>query len=362
MSLAVGCLGPVIRLPEGTAYKIRLDDRSRTDVHRLQVGIGTDRQLSVKIAPWAGANAYSFQVNGIELLRQPASLDELGGFRYGIPLLYPTPGAVREGTFAFEGREYRFPVGLHGHHTHGLVNQVVWEVGELEVEEDGICLPLSLDVTRDHPLYERFPFEHSIRVKYRLSAEGLLIGVEIKNRDTRRLPFGFGILTNLRLLGERPESYISLPANRLLKRSPLNGLPTGELEDVIVGGPRDLRAPVSLGGLRLDSIYSGLLAGRPAGYEARDRGIRVSLEASELFSHAVVRSLPGEDFISLGYQTCADNAHNLYAAGHTDAAHLLILEPLGDPGSTFEGSVFIRVEVSPPAVPGNRQSLGDLGG
>ena len=353
-----GCVGPVTRLPERAAYRICLEERSGVLVHRLQMGIGGERELSVKVFPSAGANAFSFTVNGVELLRQPSSLDDLSGYRYGIPLLYPTHLLVEGGTFTFEGREYRFPTDARGHHTNGLVYEVPWEVGELEVEEKAIRLPLSLTVTRSHPLYKVFPFEHEIRVTHALSLEGLRIAVEIKNRGARRLPLGFGIRPCFRILGDRSETYVTVPARKRMEADRSSGRPSGELED-LSGSDQDLRGPSSLEKLDLDDVYWGMMPEQSAAWEARDRGIRVTLEASEVFTHVAAYTPQGEDYFCLANQTCSADAHNLYARGHAEAAHLLILEPMGAPGSKVKGSIFIRVDLADTA-PGSTGEKEDI--
>jgi aldose 1-epimerase len=71
----------------------------------------------------------------------------------------------------------------------------------------------------------------------------------------------------------------------------------------------------------------------------------VTLEASEIFKHMVVYTPSKRDFFCLENQTCSTDAHNLYEKGFTEEAHLLILEPVGSPGSVVEGSLFYRVEV-----------------
>jgi len=341
--VAVGCIGAVTRLADDQKYVVRVDDSTGWRIHELKTGVGTDRTLTVTVAPQAGGNAYSLTVNGEELLRQPPRISDLPGFVYGNPILYPTPNRVRDGKFAFGERQFQFSRNHNGNHLHGLVNTLPWVVGALEVEDEVIKLPLTLDISEGHPVYEDFPFDHKVEVTYSLSSEGLRIDAKVKNRDTRRLPFGFAIHPYFRILGERAETFIAVPARRHMEASQFSLLPTGELHQ-LDGSAKDLRSPVSLDKLDLDDVYWGMDPDRPAVYEARDRGVRVTLEASEIFSHMVVYTPRDQDYFCLENQTCSTDAHNLYSRGQSEAAHLLILEPVGSPGATAEGSVLFRIE------------------
>ena len=72
---------------------------TNAEVYQLRQG-----STVVKVAPFAGANAYSIQVDGVEYLRQPESMDKLPGAGYGNPVLYPTPNRVKDATFQFRGK------------------------------------------------------------------------------------------------------------------------------------------------------------------------------------------------------------------------------------------------------------------
>lgn len=342
-SLLSGCLGGAVRPPEGSGYRVRLDDATGWEVHEMWVGEGTPSERRVRICPAAGGNAFSLTAAGVELLRQPPSLDKLPGCGFGIPVLYPTPNRVRDGKFTFEGREFELPTNAGRHHIHGLVSRLEWEVGAMEVTEEGLCLPLSIEVKEGHPVYERFPLEHRVELRYTLSTRGLRVGVRIKNRDTRRLPFGFALHPYFRLLGARESTEILVPAAQRMENHRFELLPNGRLIDVD-GTKYDLRAPVSLAELDLDDVYRGMVPEKPAIWESLDGGVAMSLEATEIFTHMVVYTPKDRDFFCLENQTCSTDAHNLYAKGLTDEAHLLILEPVGSPGSEVEGSVLLRVE------------------
>ncbi|MBN1443974.1 MAG: aldose 1-epimerase, partial [Planctomycetes bacterium] len=338
-----GCLGGGRRLPDGAAYRKVLDDETGWTIHELAVGKDTGWELSARVVPEAGANLCSLRVNDVELLRAPEEIGRLRGIGYGIPILYPTPNRVRDGKFSFEERQFELPANAGGHHIHGLVHSEPWKAGTLAVEDDSLTLPVVLEIDEGHPVYAAFPFKHRVSLSYTLGPEGLRIAVAIENLDTRRIPIGFGLHPYFRVLGERSGTFVTVPARKHMENYRSTLLPTGKLLD-LDGTSRDLRSPVSLAELDLDDVFWGMQPDRPASYEARDRGLRVVLRASEIFTHMVVYTPRGKDYFCLENQTCSTDAHNLYAKGFTDAAHLLILEPVGSQGSSVEGSVLIEIE------------------
>ena len=338
-----GCAGTSTHMSDHLEHSVQVDPDTGWHIHQLHAGVGTKRTLSVAIAPEAGANAYSLTINGLELLRQPPSLKKLPGGPYGNPILYPTPNRVRDGRFTFEGRVFHFPINLGGHHIHGLVRSIPWTAGEPRIEDGQVLLPLSLEITQAHPIYKHFPYTHRIEIVYGLGKEGMRIEIKIENRDKRRLPFGLGFHPFFRILGERAETSIMVPARRHMDADE-SLLPSGKLRD-LDGVNEDLRRPVSLDNLALDDVYWGMDPKRPSRYEVADPAIRMILEASKLFTHMVVYTPPGQDFFCMENQTCSTDAHNLHAASEVEAAHLLILDPVGSPGATATGSLFYRIEL-----------------
>jgi aldose 1-epimerase len=159
----------------------------------------------------------------------------------------------------------------------------------------------------------------------------------VANPAPKRLPFGFAFHPWFQILGTRAATYLRVPAQKHMEAEGL--LPTGRLVD-LAGTPYDLREPVSLEVLKLDDVYWGLTPERVPGYEARDKGIKVSLGGSPEFTHMVVYTPPGKSFFCMENQTCSTDAHNLYAKGLEREAHLLIAEK----GKKVSGWVYVRVE------------------
>jgi aldose 1-epimerase len=350
MALVSGCFSTAERLPENASYTIVVDDATKWTLHELRVGKDSPYDLALRVAPEAGGNAYSIRWNREELLRQAPSVGDLRGVGYGIPILYPTPNRVADGKFTFDGQTFEFPRNAGGNHIHGLVNDIAWRAEPIEFGDESIRLPLVLEVRPGSPVWEHFPFEHSVRVVYSVGPDGVACDVEITNLGTRRVPIGFALHPYFRIIGERGNTWISVPAKRHMSASRTTLLPTGDLEP-LDQSRLDLRAPVSLAELELDDVYWGMTPDRPARFEARERGWKLTIEASEIFTHAVVYTPAGKDYFCIESQTCSTDAHNLWARGKADAAHLLVLEPKGGPGSVVKGRVLFRIEAIPTVVP-----------
>ncbi len=291
--------------------------------------------LSARVCPEAGANLFSLVLGETELLHAPSDLKALRGGGTGTPILYPTPNRVRNGRFAFEGREFKF--SDDGKTTiHGLVLKSPWKADAPRPDGDGVALRTWIDFEPGAPHHDRFPLKHRLAVDYRLSARAVRIGFTVENRDEKKLPFGFALHPYFRVLGPREQTFLRVPARSRMETTP-DLLPTGTLQP-LEGAPFDLRTPRPLSELALDDVFWGVKPEEAPGYEARDAGVRVDLPASEHFTHMVVYTPKGRPFFCMENQTCSTDAHNLHARGLAQEAHLLAVEP----GQSMSGWVDFR--------------------
>jgi aldose 1-epimerase len=313
------------------------DPESGWRVHTLSGGDATSRRsAAARIVPEAGSNLVSLVVDGEELLHVPPSIRQAPGVRFGAPILYPTPNRVRDARFTFDGRLFTFEPNDRSRFIHGLVHSAPWRAEPPVVTAEAAALRTVLDFDEAFPGFARFPIRHRIAVTFTLRADGLSIGFAVENHDRQRLPFGFALHPFFRIPGSRALTFVRVPAARHMEAEDL--LPTGRLEP-LDGSRFDLRGHTALDALDLDDVYCGLTPGDPAGYESRDRRLRVTLEATEVFTHAVVYTPPGRPFFCLESQTCSTDAHNLHARGLEAESHLIVLEP----GAAASGSVRMRV-------------------
>jgi aldose 1-epimerase len=281
------------------------------------------RDLEARLAPGWGGNLFSLRVGGRELLRQPPRLADLHGFWYGLALLHPSPNRVRGARFSFEGRAFTFPANDGTRFLHGFACEVPWQAGEVVDDGGSARVETWLDWDASQPRFAEFPIRHRLTVRWRLDGEGLRCGVSVENRDRARLPFGFGLHPWFVAPGDRSQTFLTVAAEAHMEARDL--LPTGRLEP-LEGSPFDLRRPRPLSELDLDDVYWGVRGSEPSGFEARDRGVAVSLTASPEFTHMAVYASPARDSFCMENQTCSTDAHNLHQRGLEREAHLLVAE------------------------------------
>jgi aldose 1-epimerase len=307
------------------------------DDHGFEVAVlrAAPGALEARIAPHAGANLFSLQVDGIELLVQPPSLDELAVSPAGTPVLFPMPNRVRDGVFEFEGRRFSFEPNNGPNYIHGLVRRRPWRCAPPEVDAAGASVELAIEWDPSQPDFERFPIGHRLTVRFRLEARRLRIDYRVDNHGPGRLPFGFGLHPWFRVPGAREDVRLEVPAAERMET--IDKLPTGRVLGVD-GTAFDLRRPASLAGLDLDDVYIGMSAA--PSFEWRDPGVRMTFGASAEFTHLVVFTPPERSLFCIENQTSSTDAHNLHARGLVRESHLQIVEE----GQVARGSVDWTIE------------------
>lgn len=333
-----GALSIASRMNPSFTATLHRDSQTGWRVATLQYDGGDPkRRLEARIAVEAGSNLYSLKVGGIELLVQPEEWGATPSLRFGFPVLFPTPNRVRDSQFIFEGLTYRFPANERTHFIHGLVHKLSWNAGATSADEKSAWLETDLEWTSNQAEFKLFPIEHRLSLRFTLDRRGVKMRFTVENRDPRRLPFGFAFHPWFKVLGNRSDTYLHVPAQKHMEAEGL--LPTGRLED-LAGTPYDLREPVSLARLQLDDVYWGLAPERIPSYEARKEGIEVRLGGSPEFTHMVVYTPVGKPYFCMENQTCSTDAHNLYAKGFQKESHLLIARP----GEKVSGWIYVEVE------------------
>jgi len=126
--------------------------------------------------------------------------------------------------------------------------------------------------------------------------------------------------------GPRREVYLSVPAGQHMELE--NLVPTGRLLQV-EGTSYDLRQPRSMAELTVDNVWFGMKTEQPAYIEYRQAGIRLTLKASEEFTHLVVYVQPENPFACVENLTSCPDAQNLYSRGFEEESHLLVVPPNG---------------------------------
>jgi len=292
----------------------------------------------IRIAPAAGFNVYSIEHCGRQLLKTPSELSEASGFMYGVPLLYPTPNRVRDAQFTFAGRTYQFEANNDANFLHGLVHNVPWTVTNTRVNDEEAAITAELKFAPGTDLYEKFPHAHTLSVTVTVRDGDVKWDYVVNNSEgDSRVPFGFALHPWFLYQGSRENTYLTIPATHWMEAKDL--LPTGKLVD-LAGSPFDARQPKSLKDFVIDDVYYGLTSKKPTLIDYRDEHLKISLEASDDFSHLVVYTPENADWFCVENQTCSTDAHNLYEQGLKQESGLLIAEP----GKTMGGHAAFHID------------------
>lgn len=169
-------------------------------------------------------------------------------------LLIPWPNRIEDGRYEFGGSEYQLPLNELDHRTaiHGLTRWLSWAL--VTAREDSVVLETTV---AEQPGYE---FSVKATAEYRLGPGGLTATVRAKNLGSSTLPIGLGAHPYLRLgTGGVDDLELCLPAT-LRFDVDHRGIPRGDpvpVENTIF----DFRQPRTLGGLALDTTFTGLIRG-----------------------------------------------------------------------------------------------------
>jgi galactose mutarotase-like enzyme len=135
-----------------------------------------DERSRVEVAPQRGGLITSFQVDGRELLyMEPATLaDASKNVRGGVPVLFPSPGKLRNDAFSYEGKRGTLK-------QHGFARNLPWQVEQatLVLEAD--------DQTR-----AQFPWDFRYALTISLRGAKLRLDLAVTNPGSEPLPFGLG--------------------------------------------------------------------------------------------------------------------------------------------------------------------------
>lgn len=293
-----------------------LDSASGVSFYELKHG-----DTIAKFAAGSGANLFSIRIDGTEYLWQPETLSKLAGVSCGVPILYPTPNRVKDATFTFDGKQVNFPANSGKNFIHGLVNKLAWRVVHTARGKDDSSIRCLASFSPDSDLARQFPFPHQLYLTITVSDRRIRWHYEVDNAaGTRPVPFGFALHPYFQYLGQRENTYLTIPATHWMESRAQ--LPTGRL---IPAAELDyaLGEAMSLAGTQFDDVFFGTEPQRKTRIEFQGVGKSIEIRGSDAFTHIVVWT-PSRPFFGIESQTCSTDAHNLYAAGQQKAAHLQV--------------------------------------
>jgi aldose 1-epimerase len=312
---------------------------------------------TAEIWPGCGFNCFALSLPApdapdtlVPVVQAPPALDEIRRRPswWGVPLLFPFPGAIPDGAYEFGGRRLRLgrpdqPVVAEGHEApgtrrnyHGFVMDAPWTPAAPAAGDDGVSAGAGFAALPGTPaaaLLEGFPFPFRVEASYRLDAGGLRLRFVATNPGPGELPCGFGahpfIKVPLGPGGAPVDCLVRIPAarrwdGRRLRQSLENVGPAGAAglsEDVVrppVSAELDLRRPKPF----VEGVFNGLYTDLPR----RDGWIEASVQDPVNGREAVMRGSPGLDNVVFwsppGRQelclepwSCPSNVFNLAAQG-----------------------------------------------
>ncbi len=231
----------------------------------MQIASGKAR---VAIAPERGAIVTSFTIGDRRVLfmDEATLLDPTKNVRGGVPVLFPSPGKLEGDTW--NGRTMK---------QHGFARNLPWAVtGDASVRLE------SNDTTR-----AQFPFDFVVDMRFGISESALRIDHRVTNRSKEPMPFGFGF-----------HPYFEVPDKSKLR---IDTNARRAFDNVT-------KRTIDLAGIDLTRKEVDLHLLDHGKNECRMGDIVI--RGSKEYTHWVVWTLAGRDFVCLEPWTCPGNALN----------------------------------------------------
>lgn len=173
------------------------------------------------ILPSCGANVVRLLHQGTAILRSPSHVEQIAEqpYLFGMPILFPA-NRTADGTFVFEGREYRLPLNEpeRQNHLHGLL----WNAPFQTTEAGYNFVRLEIE---NHGEYYPFPFDMSI--SYHLEGGAFIQRTVIHNTGFTAMPALLAFHTTF-----CAADTFHVPIRNRWERDPLRLLPTNRLLDL----------------------------------------------------------------------------------------------------------------------------------
>lgn len=269
------------------------------------------------------------------------------GWGGGAPILFPFPGRIAGGEFAYGGGHFKVPGGgAHRRHPlHGFVGLAPWTVVDSGADGNSAWVRTAVEHADLGVPAEAFPGGYRLEVTHRLGPEGYSHEILVSNTGDQPFPFGYGWHPYFRVPlvpgGQRGDCVLRLPAEARWELA-ADLIPTGRR--LQVGGPYDLRTGSELADKSYDDPFT-LVAADPDGGSHAELddpacGLRLLVGADGAFAHWVIYSPRTLGAVAIEPYTCAPDAFNLEARGIR--AGVLELEP----GERWSGRIWVALRAA----------------
>jgi galactose mutarotase-like enzyme len=260
-----------------------------------------DGNATVAIAAHRGAIATRFDIGERHVLFMDAETlaDPTKNVRGGVPVLFPTPGKLANDAWSYAGKSGSMK-------QHGFARNVAWRPNERTANSVVMSIE-SNDETRT-----QFPWDFTFDMTFTVSGFTLRLDQRIANTGSAPMPFGVGFHPYFQVPdADKPRTTVATAATRAF--------------DNVTKTTIGLAGPASLGSAEARSTPEGSaksidLAQKEVDLHLLDHGSTesslafpggtVRLAGSPEYTHWVVWTLAGRDFVCLEPWTCPGNALN----------------------------------------------------
>lgn len=241
----------------------------------------------------------------VDVLKTPQDVDVLGdddAFLFGMPILF-FPNRISNGSFNFEGRQYRFPINevKLNNFCHGTLHKLPFEVTECDREHvKGVFV-----ATDDRP-YLTFPHSFEFAMEYRIKKDGVYQTVAIKNTSDKNMPVALGFHTTFNL---SDGDTLKIPAERDIERSSQTFLPTGKMFEKFAEKNSLNNGTFEPCGKPISRLFE--LGGRKMQIFSPKSKATISYIFDEKYKYCMLYSSNGKDHICIEPQTWLTDCPNL---------------------------------------------------
>lgn len=253
-------------------------------------------------------------------------------------VMAPWTNRIKDARFEFQGTPHQLRVNFPDNTAiHGVARDAPWRI----TDRTPVSARLVYDSRADESA--NFPFPFACTQRFELAPDHLSVELSVTNLSDAPMPAAVGHHPqfNRHLFSATEEPTLRV---EVASRYPCEGcLPTGLPEDD--EHSRRLREGAPVGNHNLDDVFAGFSGRAVITYP--DSRVRVTLDCSEAFTHAVIYTprandradSPPRPWFCVEPCTAVNNAFNLMNQGHP-ATGVRVLEP----GQTLDTSMRYHVE------------------
>ncbi len=263
------------------------------------------------VAPQHGANCFGFAVrrdDGWAYLLHATDAAALSALpsRFGVPVLFPFPGHMRDFRYTWRGETYHVPRRdpARPTFTHGFAHTRPWHVVEQSDDRAVFAFTTPDDLPEDvRPAY---PFAIAVRAEITVRGGILEIALHATNNGTDTAPVGLGLhpyFAAAAIAADRTAIEVRVPgaAERLADAS---SIPTGKLQPI--AGDTPIAVPPL--GQTIFTARTGIADGDAATMHGTATGNTVTFTFVEGVRDVVFFAPDAQPSISVEPHTCAPGA------------------------------------------------------